>query len=176
MIRTERPASGDGFDGAAHSEDPVQNKLARLSAAVRIVRMRDLRDRMLGQTIHFADPAWDLLLDLYIAELRGPRLSVSDACVGARVPATTALRWLDHLHKAGAIDRIPDPRDKRRVMLQLTPCQLRRLDAYFDTVLASRPWTPEAGHGAERSPGRPDRPAAAAPGTDGPARANGVNR
>ena len=117
--------------------DAGEHKLERLEAALRIMRMRSLRDRMLGQTIHFADPAWDLLLDLYVAELRGPRLSVSDACVGARVPATTALRWLDHLHRAGAIERIPDPRDKRRVMLQLTTSQMAQLNAFFDAILAS---------------------------------------
>ncbi len=120
--------------------DPAEGrerKLARVEAAVRIVRMRDLRDRMLGQTVNFADPAWDLLLDLYVAELRGPRLSVSDACVGARVPATTALRWLDHLYKARAIERIPDPRDKRRVILQLTPTQLGQLNAFFDALITS---------------------------------------
>jgi DNA-binding MarR family transcriptional regulator len=124
----------------------------RLRAALAIVRMRSVRDRMLGQKISFADPAWDLLLDLYVAELRGPTLSVSDACVGARVPATTALRWLNHLHAAGAIERIPDPRDKRRVMLRLTPGQISRLDDFFDELIASTSSTEARSNRSSNSP------------------------
>jgi hypothetical protein len=41
-----------------------------------------------------AEPAWDILLDLYIRQAQGKRTTVSSACVGAIVPATTALRWL----------------------------------------------------------------------------------
>lgn len=125
---------------------------SRLQTAIAIVRMRNMRDQMLGQRISFADPAWDLLLDLYVAELRGPRLSVSDACIGARVPATTALRWLNHLHAAGAIERIPDPRDKRRVMLQLTPDQLSRLDDFFDALIASTSSTEARSNRSSNSP------------------------
>ena len=49
----------------------------------------------------FADPAWDMLLDLMEAEIEQPRVAVSSLCIAAAVPATTALRWLKTLTEPG---------------------------------------------------------------------------
>jgi hypothetical protein len=42
----------------------------------------------------FADPAWDILLDLAAARIDGRMVAVSSLCIAAAVPATTALRWI----------------------------------------------------------------------------------
>ncbi|MFZ3035362.1 MAG: winged helix DNA-binding protein [Parvibaculum sp.] len=69
----------------------------------------------------FSDPVWDMLLDLTHARLHGKQISVSSLCIAGRVPATTALRRIGDLVGAGLVTRIKDPRDGRRVFIELTP-------------------------------------------------------
>jgi DNA-binding transcriptional ArsR family regulator len=83
------------------------------------LKQRRRRDALLGDDL-FADPAWDILLDLFIRSLEGRRVSVSDACLGSGVPPTTALRWIRSLEGAGHVSRIPCEKDGRRVFLSLS--------------------------------------------------------
>ena len=85
----------------------------------------------------FADPAWDILLDLFGAKLGQRRISVSAACAGAAVPATTALRWLTTLEQKGLVKRSPDPLDARRVFVELTDEATASMHNYFNSVGAS---------------------------------------
>lgn len=80
----------------------------------------------------FADPAWDIMLDLYAAHLEDRKISVSSACIAAAVPATTALRWLKTLSDNGQIVRVPDLDDGRRIFVAISEDSIGRLEAYFD--------------------------------------------
>lgn len=84
-----------------------------------VIRARRLRERFFAPGL-FADPAWDMLLDLFAAELEGARVSVSSLCIAAAVPPTTALRWITTLTGAGLLARAPDPEDRRRAFLSLS--------------------------------------------------------
>jgi hypothetical protein len=79
----------------------------------------------------FADPAWDILLDLALAAARQASLSVTDVCAGAGVPQTTALRYINLLEGRGLIERAADPLDRRRFWLSLTPTALLAMQAYL---------------------------------------------
>lgn len=79
----------------------------------------------------FADPAWDMLLDLYAAELGQRRVSVTSLCIAANVPATTALRWISALEGDGLVERRPDPLDGRRFFISLTREAIRSFEQYF---------------------------------------------
>lgn len=79
----------------------------------------------------FADPAWDILLDLTVARIERQDLSVTDVCVAAAVPQTTALRWIGTLEREGLIDRVPDPRDSRRVIVRLSAEGWDRMEQYL---------------------------------------------
>ena len=90
-------------------------QLARWEYEHRERRKRYFRPDLLGE------PAWDMLLDLFLARADGLRLSVSSVCIGSRVPLTTALRWLAILEGEGLTCRKQDEADKRRSWIELTP-------------------------------------------------------
>lgn len=100
----------------------------------KILRARDQRSQEFPGDL-FADPAWDMLLELYWLELEQHRASVSRACKAARVPATTALRWLKTLETRGFIRRDEDPYDGRRVFVSLTPDARQAMQRYVESHL-----------------------------------------
>ena len=85
-----------------------------------VIRARRLRARFFAEEL-FADPAWDMLLDLLQAEIAQLRVPVSSLCIAAAVPATTALRWLKTMTEQGIFVRRADPHDGRRVFVELAP-------------------------------------------------------
>jgi len=90
------------------------------AAAIRaMIRARRLRDQFF-QSALFADPAWDMLLDLTAAQMEGQSVSVSSLCVAAAVPSTTALRWIKTLTDLGMFVRVADAKDRRRVFIMLS--------------------------------------------------------
>jgi DNA-binding MarR family transcriptional regulator len=100
---------------------------------IAIVRARRLRTRFLPDDL-FADPAWDIMLDLFQAELLLQRVAVSSLCVAAAVPATTALRWITTLVQRGLLVRRPDPLDGRRIFVELAPETSSALRRYFAEI------------------------------------------
>jgi DNA-binding MarR family transcriptional regulator len=83
------------------------------------IRARRLRDQYFGSGL-FEDPAWDMMLDLFAAELERAQVSVSSLCIAAAVAPTTALRWIARMTEAGLFERQPDPFDRRRAFLGLS--------------------------------------------------------
>lgn len=98
----------------------------------RAIKERRNRDKFFSEHL-FADPAWDMLLQLYVAELDQIRLATSSLCASAAVPTTTALRWISTLANEGLIDRRNDPLDGRRVFIALSAKGVRSMEAYFQT-------------------------------------------
>lgn len=101
--------------------EPTRNEtlIAQRNYAAHLLRVRRRREQELGADF-FADPAWDMLLDLFIRHVDGKRTCVSSACIGSCVPPTTALRYLTMLENGGMIAREPAPDDGRRVFITLT--------------------------------------------------------
>jgi hypothetical protein len=98
-----------------------------------VIRARRLRGRFFPEDL-FADPAWDMLLDLLQAEIAQLRVPVSSLCIAAAVPATTALRWLKSMTDQGIFVRRSDPHDGRRVFVELSRDASAAMRAYFSEV------------------------------------------
>jgi DNA-binding MarR family transcriptional regulator len=130
-----RLSSGPGSSPVARSETGASNELPPVSAeTVRsVIRARRLRARYFSEEL-FADPAWDMLLDLLQAEIAQLRVPVSSLCIAAAVPATTALRWLKTMVAEGLFIRRADPHDGRRVFVELAPEASQALRRYFGEV------------------------------------------
>jgi DNA-binding MarR family transcriptional regulator len=95
-----------------------------------IIRARRLRATHLPPDL-FADPAWDMLLDLLQAEIAQHRVPVSSLCIAAAVPATTALRWIKTMTDRGLLLRREDPHDGRRVFIEMSPATSTALRRFF---------------------------------------------
>jgi len=104
-----------------------------LDAVRQVIRARRLRARYFDEEL-FADPAWDMLLDLLQAEIAQHRVPVSSLCIAAAVPATTALRWIKTMTDAGLFKRRADPHDGRRVFVELSSSASDAMHRYFGEV------------------------------------------
>lgn len=120
--------------GAAPAPEIEAEEPAMEAATIRaLIRARRLRDDYFQSDL-FADPAWDMLLDLMAARLEGKRVAVSSLCIAAAVPATTALRWIKALTERGLFVRSADPRDGRRVHIELSDEAARAVNAYLRAI------------------------------------------
>lgn len=68
----------------------------------------------------FHDPAWNMLIALFVAHHQKTVINVKTLIASADAPATTSLRWIDHMHDLGLIDRTVDMVDRRRVEVSLS--------------------------------------------------------
>lgn len=84
----------------------------------------------------FADPAWDMLLELFALKLEQRRISVTSLCRASGTPATTALRWVAKLEAENLIVRAPDPHDRRRIFVELSTDGETAMRRYFDALPA----------------------------------------
>ncbi|MDO9370534.1 MAG: MarR family winged helix-turn-helix transcriptional regulator [Sphingopyxis sp.] len=105
----------------------------RAKAVRRMLRQRRMREQYFPADL-FADPAWDMLLDLYAARLERQPVSVSSLCIAAAVPATTALRWIKTMTDAGLFAREADPHDGRRIFIALAEGACDALARYFEAL------------------------------------------
>lgn len=96
----------------------------------RIIRQRQLRARFFDGNL-FADPAWDMLLDLTAARAEHIRVSVTSLCIASGVPPTTALRWIGQMTDAGLFERVEDDTDRRRAFIALTDHAADAMARYF---------------------------------------------
>lgn len=112
---------------------PVPDKATPAITATQVrdlLRARRIRADFLPGDL-FADPAWDMMLDLLAARLEHERVSVSSLCIAAAVPPTTALRWIRTLTDKGLVERQADPHDGRRVFIALAQEATDALTRWF---------------------------------------------
>lgn len=80
-------------------------------------RLRRRRETVLPGL--FADPAWDMLLDLTAARLERREVTVSSLTIASGVPPTTAMGQLARLVARGVILRTAHPHDGRKVIVTI---------------------------------------------------------
>jgi len=99
-------------------------------AAARVYGARRRRARHFDSAI-FADPAWDMLLDLFIARARGKHLRTTSLCIASAVPPSTALRWIAELARQGLVERRPAIDDHRVRLIALSDKGYRVMRGYL---------------------------------------------
>lgn len=120
-----------GHGGGVHGIAPRDGLNAKIVRS--IIEARAVRQECFGGDL-FADPAWDMLLELYALTCEGRRVSVSKLSLAAGVPATTALRWIDKLEAGCLIVRVDDPFDARRAWIMLSRAGKSAMQAFVERV------------------------------------------
>lgn len=96
----------------------------------RIVAARKRRARMFSTAI-FADPAWDIMLELFHAELEKRNFAITELSDKIGVPLTTSLRWIEKLEANGWVRRVSDPADRRRFFVELSSSGVQAMQEWL---------------------------------------------
>lgn len=72
------------------------------ATATAILKFRRMRSELLPPEL-FAEPGWDLLLELFIADANGHRLTARDVSDRNNIPPSVLSRWLLHLTQIGFV-------------------------------------------------------------------------
>lgn len=122
----------DSFsDGGTRGNSPIEEMFALARSHI---KARDLRSRHLPNDM-FGEPAWDMLLSLYVTFRSHAQQTVSNLCVSSGAPATTALRWIVYLERQKFVTRRNNPRDLRVVFIELTAAGRDAVEAYLASLL-----------------------------------------
>ena len=96
----------------------------------RVLKLRASRNHIFSKAL-FGEPAWDMLLQLYDAQLQGRTECITGLCEASGVPQTTALRWISCLEDRKLIRKEQDAFDQRRILLSLTDKALAAMELFF---------------------------------------------
>lgn len=121
----------DVLTSRAKPTSPTVIRAKGLAVARQMYKFRRKREERTAEIFGvglFADPAWDLLLDLYIHSADGRKVSISSACLGAATAETTALRYIREFEKMGVIERHRHAEDRRVQLVCLTSSALDMMD------------------------------------------------
>jgi hypothetical protein len=139
QMRSEVDRIAAALREISEAEHTASGPSASISAAAikQMIWERRERERFFDPQL-FADPAWDMLLDLFLGELEHRSICVSSLCIAAATPPTTALRWIGNMTDAGLFERYPDPTDKRRHFLRLSEDARRAMHGYCGALSVRR--------------------------------------
>lgn len=118
-------------DPATISVDGAPTGAGLNGIALQLLQEGQVRRRYVPEV---PDHCWPLILDLYVRRAGDRKVSISDACIAAGAAPTTALRWLSELVAQEVIERAPDPEDRRRSYVSLSPRTVVSVSGYLAHV------------------------------------------
>lgn len=110
---------------------PDDNRQRRIRVCRRLIRERDSVGKLLGKAL-CPNPRWDILLDLFLAELEGR--SFYQSCLAPGAPPANSHRHSARLVQLGAIERSLDLADQRRLNVTLTADLSAAMTTLVDAV------------------------------------------
>jgi DNA-binding MarR family transcriptional regulator len=109
---------------------PALTGVSLRAVAERLYSERRRRDEHFPPGL-FGEPAWDLLLALFIAREEGRELTLREAYAAAKVEPRDGPALIERLAEAGMVVRSRTPRDRRRPSVVLTGRAVERLSDYL---------------------------------------------
>ena len=98
-----------------------------------ILAGRKQRDRYFDPIL-FSNPAWDILLNLFVADGEGRGVTLLDSCLASTVPQGVALRWLGYLKQEEMVLETSDPQHPRQTLIRLSDQTRRAIAAYLGSL------------------------------------------
>jgi hypothetical protein len=111
---------------AAHGGD--LNEFAR-----QILAGRKQRERYFDPVL-FSNPAWDILLNLFVAGADGRPVTVLDACIASTAPQSVAVRWLSYLKQEEMIMERTDSSIHRQTVICLSEHTRLAIASYLGSL------------------------------------------
>ena len=115
--------------GRAPSVD--QGTEPALGALELLQQLQSARTSLFGQAV-MPEPAWEMLAELMRARLAGKNVSITSLALASSSPMTTSLRRIEDLIQGGLAARVPDPVDRRRTYVDLTPEGVTRMRMFLE--------------------------------------------
>lgn len=112
----------------------MQEKEAFAAIAQSEFHSRRRRNSLIRHDL-FAEPAWDILLLLYIAHHRDQTMEVGRLCTAVSVAPTTALRWIGQLLDRGLATHLAPDSAQGDVHILLSPCGIEEMERYLRDFL-----------------------------------------
>ena len=106
-----------------------------LARAQQILAHRRKRLELFGREL-FGEPAWDMLLLLYVAQTT-QRYTVGQLAQASGAPKSTGTRWIDHLEQRGLVEKDQHPTDRRTAFVKLSERGRGALSLYLGGTLAT---------------------------------------
>jgi DNA-binding MarR family transcriptional regulator len=119
-------------DGSERQADQLDSG-ELLARAKHILSSRRQRLRYFNPAI-FGEPAWEILLVLYITDQAGGRQTLGKLADWIDTPLTSVLRWVSYLEKEKFLERRQHPTDRRTTFLQLLDRGRDAMTAYLKAI------------------------------------------
>jgi DNA-binding MarR family transcriptional regulator len=119
---------------ALHDRFSPDGGVALRTVAERLYQERRRRDERFPPGL-FGEPAWDMLLVLFMAEEDGREMTVGEAFSAAKVHPDEGPAVIDKLVIAGLVRRCRSRRDARRIAVVLTENGVDRLSDYLADLI-----------------------------------------
>lgn len=104
-----------------------------ISRARAVLHARRVRTRHFNGSM-FGEPAWEILLLLYLAETAEARQTIGQLAESVEIPLTTVLRWIGYLENELLIERVDHPTDRRIAFVRLTGKGRDAFEAFLNEI------------------------------------------
>lgn len=121
-----------GITPKANAPQSIETGVAK-----RLLAQRRQREALLGRELA-GEPAWTMLLNLFVAYEQGRPLEVMKLCAEAGAPPATALRWFSSFAAEGHIVWRSRTKDPYRARVSLAPSMADRLRELFRSWMRER--------------------------------------
>lgn len=126
-------ASPSFFPRAVTPHEGPPDRQSLISRARIVLGARRIREQYFHRDL-FGEPAWEILLALYVAEESGARFTTSSLAEWIGAPLSTVVRWVKTLEEDSLVGRVDHPTDRRIVFIRLLEKGRKGLDAYLGAI------------------------------------------
>ena len=105
-----------------------------LAAKARLILSSRLARQQYFHRDLFGEPAWEILLALYVVEDSGARFTISKLAECINAPLSTVLRWDKTLEEQLLVSRVNHPTDRRIAFVRLLDKGRTALDDYVRAI------------------------------------------
>jgi DNA-binding MarR family transcriptional regulator len=119
-----------GFFPAETPANDASGRQALVSKARMVLASRLVREQYFQRDL-FGEPAWEILLALYVLDDSGARFTISKLAECINAPLSTVARWVKTLEEQSLVGRVNHPTDRRIIFVRLLDKGRRALDDYL---------------------------------------------